>query len=78
MNVDAVRDAIITELKRQAPQVYFWERADEELFHGGKQKWDEYGHSIMWPEKSEIVTLADRFDMDAVARAAIKAMEEAR
>lgn len=63
--IAAVRDAIIVELQRQAETVYFWDEADQELLHGGTPEMSEFQGGIL---------LADRFDMDAVARAAITAM----
>lgn len=68
--ITIVRDSIIAELRRQEPKVYFWDRADEGLFAGGEQEWSEYS------DRSGVATilLADRFDMDAVARAVMEAL----
>ena len=59
----AVKTAIIAELREQAPEVYFWDRADVELFDGGP-----VGITSADP------VLADKFDMDLVAAAAIGAL----
>ena len=65
--VEVVRNAILAEFRRQIPLVYFWDPADKELFDPGEPELDEFQGGLY---------LADRFDMDAVARAAIKAMSQ--
>jgi hypothetical protein len=62
-----VEQAIIAELEKQFPTVYFWDRADEDLVAGGGQEWMNYQGGIR---------LADRFDMKAVARAALAALRD--
>ena len=69
--VAVVRDAIIAELSKQSEKVYFWDEADKELMAGGAPEWSEFLVSTV---STETYLMADRFDMDAVARAAIAAM----
>jgi hypothetical protein len=60
----AVKEAIRTELQRQAGEICFYDPADRELFDEGPREWSEFEGGIK---------LADRFDLDAVAAAAMKA-----
>jgi hypothetical protein len=62
-----VKAAIIAEFARQIPMIYFWDPADKELFDGGQIDTMPFADGVI---------LADRFDLDAVAVAAIKALTE--
>lgn len=67
---DAVKAEIIAELKRQAPDVYFWDRADEALFEDGRVFRNQFGTA------PDIFSMADKFDMNLVAAAAVKACQD--
>lgn len=68
--ISRVKAAIIAEFARQTPGVYFWDGADEELFDGGPIEMSDFQDS-----EGGIFQLADKFDMDAIAAAAISVME---
>ncbi len=68
--IDTVKAAIIAELKRQAPNVYFWDRADEDLFEDGPVTRTEFG-----PD-TEIIFMANKFNMYEVAAAAVQACRD--
>lgn len=55
-----VADIIRAELRKQIPEIYFCDPADAELFEPGERKWSDYDGGV---------SLADRFDLEAVARA---------
>ena len=61
---EAAAGAMTVALKNAADQVYWWDEADRQIIGGGEPEWTEYTSSIK---------LADRFDMQAIANAAIDA-----
>jgi hypothetical protein len=68
--INAVKAAIVAEFRRQAPGVYFGDDADAEIFNGGPAEMMQI-RTILGNRRG----VADRFDMDAVARVAIAAFK---
>lgn len=66
--IDAVKAAIIAEFRRQAPGVDFGYGADADIFNDGPAEMMTI-RTILGNRRE----VADRFDMDAVARVAIAA-----
>jgi hypothetical protein len=67
----AVRAAIVAEFKRQIPTVCFWDPADEDLVSGDPIEIRRF----RGVQGNVLLEKADKFDMDAVAAAAIEAMK---
>lgn len=67
--ISKVKAAIVAELARQIPNIYFWDNSDAAMFDGGPITWTEF-------ERVGLIELADKFDLDAVAIAAIRALED--
>jgi len=66
---DAAAGAMTDALKNDADKIYWWDGVDLHIIGGGKPEWTEYAGGVK---------LADRFDMQAIANAAIDAYLAAR
>lgn len=67
--LERAEKAMREELKRQMPEIYFWDPSDKDLFDEGEREWPEF-------QEADGNKKADRFDLAAVARAAIEALRE--
>ena len=61
---EAAAEAMTVALKNAADLVYWWDEADRQIISGGEPEWTEYAGGVK---------LADRFDLQAIANAAIDA-----
>ena len=66
---EAAARAMTVALRNAADLVYWWDEADHQIIGGGEPKWTEYAGGVK---------LADRFDLQAIANAAIDAYIAAR
>ncbi len=60
-------------MAKQAPHVYFWDQADEELLYGGPIEKLEFVDS-----NGARYELSDKFDMDRIASVAWQAAQDIR
>ncbi len=68
ISLNKVKSAVVAELARQVPNIYFWDPADEELFDGGPIK------TLEFIDDGQVVALVNKFDMDKVAAAVLAAL----
>ena len=61
---EAAARATTVALRNAADLVYWWDEADHQIIGGGEPEWTEYAGGVK---------LADRFDLQAIANAAIDA-----
>jgi len=61
---EAAAEAMTVALNNAADLVYWWDEADRQIISGGEPEWTEYAGGVK---------LVDRFDLQAIANAAIDA-----